>query len=69
MNTTQSTLSSPRNQRILFWIGLLALTAGIVVLVIKLAGGSDSTPTAPDKGFKPALPQKTTTRRRRTASR
>jgi hypothetical protein len=61
MNTTQSTLSSPRNQRILFWIGLLALTAGIVVLVIKLAGGSDSTPTAPDKAFKPALPQKTET--------
>jgi hypothetical protein len=61
MNTTQSTLSSPRNQRILFWIGLLVLTAGIVVLVIKLAGGSDSTPTAPDKAFKPALPEKTAT--------
>ena len=59
MNTTQSTLSSPRNQRILFWIGLLALTAGIVVLVVKLAGGSDSTPTAPDKAFTPVLPQKT----------
>jgi hypothetical protein len=63
MNTTQSTLSSPRNQRILFWIGLLALTAGIVVLVIKLAGGSDSTATAPDKTFKPVLPAKTTTLR------
>ena len=59
MNTTQSTLSSPRNQRILFWIGLLALTAGIVVLVVKLAGGSDSTPTAPDKAFTPVLPEKT----------
>jgi hypothetical protein len=63
MNTTQSTLSSPRNQRILFWIGLLALTAGIVVLVIKLAGGSDSTATAPAKTFKPVLPAKTTTLR------
>ena len=60
MNTSQSTLSSPRNQRILFWIGLLALTAGVVVLVIRLVGGSDSTPTAADKGFKPVLPQKTT---------
>jgi hypothetical protein len=60
MNTFQSTISSPRNQRILFWIGLLALAAGVIVLVVKLAGGSDSTKVAPDKGFKPALPAKTT---------
>ena len=54
MNTTQSTLSSPRNQRILFWIGLLACSPPASwSSIIKLAGGSDSTPTAPDKGFKP----------------
>ncbi|MBA3717383.1 MAG: hypothetical protein H0W87_04055 [Actinobacteria bacterium] len=60
MNTFQSTISSPRNQRIIFWVGMLALAAGIVVLVMKLAGGSDPTPVSPDKGFKPALPAKST---------
>ncbi len=54
-----STVSSPRNQRIMFVVGLAALIAGVVFLIVKLAGGSDSTPTAPDKGFKPVLPQKT----------
>jgi hypothetical protein len=61
MNTFQSTISSPRNQRILFWIGLLALVAGVIVLIVKFAGGSDTaTKVQPDKGFKPQLPQKTT---------
>jgi hypothetical protein len=54
-----STVSSPRNQRIMFFVGLAALIAGVVFLIVRLAGGSDSTPTAPDKGFKPVLPQKT----------
>jgi len=54
-----STVSSPRNQRIMFVLGLGALIAGVVFLIVKLAGGSDSTPTAPDKGFKPVLLQKT----------
>jgi hypothetical protein len=59
MNSVQSTISSPRNQRILFWIGLLVLAAGIVVLVMKLAGGSDPTPVSPDKGFQAQIPPKT----------
>jgi hypothetical protein len=56
MNTFQSTLSSPRNQRIIFWLALAVLAVGIVVLVIKLVGGSDKTSTAPDRGFKAELP-------------
>jgi hypothetical protein len=60
MNTSQSTISSPRNQRIMFLVGLAVLIAGVVFLIVKLVGGSDSTPTAPDTGFKPTLPPKTT---------
>ena len=60
MNTSQSTISSPRNQRIMFLVGLAVLIAGVVFLIVKLVGGSSSTPTAPDKGFKPTLPPKTT---------
>jgi hypothetical protein len=60
MNTFQSTLSSSRNQRILFWVGLLALAAGIVVLVLKFTGGSDHAAVAPQQGFKPVLPAKQT---------
>lgn len=60
MNTSQSTISSPRNQRIMFLVGLAVLIAGVVFLIVKLVGGSDSTPTAPAKGFKPTLPPKTT---------
>ena len=61
MNSVQSTFSSPRNQRIIFWVALAVLAAGIVFLVIKLVGGSDTaTKSAPDKGFKPQLPAKQT---------
>ena len=60
MNTSHSTISSPRNQRIMFLVGLAVLIAGVVFLVVKLVGGSDSTPTAPAKAFKPTLPPKTT---------
>jgi hypothetical protein len=59
MNTFQSTVSSPRNQRIFFWVALVALVAGVVVLTMKLVGGSSSAPQAPAKGFKPTLPVKT----------
>jgi hypothetical protein len=60
MNTFQSTVSSPRNQRIMFWAALAVLVAGIAFLIVKFAGGSDSTPAAPAQGFKPQLPPKTT---------
>ena len=60
MNTTPSTLSSPRNQRILLGIGAAVLIAGIVLLVVKLAGGSDKTSVAPSPGFKPQIAAKTT---------
>jgi hypothetical protein len=44
----------------LFWAGTLVLALGALSLVVVLAaGGSDKTPTAPDKGFKPALPKQT----------
>jgi len=59
MNTFQSTISSPRNQRIAFWVGLVVLVAGIVLLVVKLAGGSDKTQVAPSPGFKPTIAAKT----------
>jgi hypothetical protein len=59
MNTFQSTISSPRNQRIIFWVALAVLVGGVVFMVVKLAGGSDPTPLSPDKGFKPTLPAKT----------
>src|SRR5262245_4631325 len=59
MNTFQSTISKPRNQRILFWAGLVVLVAGVVFLIVKFVGGSDPTPVAPDKGFKPQLQPKT----------
>ena len=59
MNTFQSTLSSPRNQRIVFWAALAVLVAGVVFLIVKLAGGSDKTQVAPSPGFKPQIAAKT----------
>lgn len=58
MNSLQSTFSSPRNQRIVFYAGILALAAGVIVLMVKFVGGSDKTSVAPSKGFKPQLPAK-----------
>jgi hypothetical protein len=56
MESVASTLSSPRFQRYVLWIGVAVFAIGAAVLVFTLVGGSDSTPTKPDKGFRPTLP-------------
>src|SRR6266542_4467973 len=56
MNVVQTALSSARFNRMLFWLGAAVLGAGVLVLVLKLAGGSDHKTFAPDKGFRPTLP-------------
>ena len=58
MNTIQTALSSARFNRLMLWFGILVLAAGALVLVLKVAGGSDPTPVNPDKGFKAQLPSK-----------
>jgi hypothetical protein len=58
MNTIQTALSSARFNRYLLWFGVLVFAAGALALVFKFAGGSDATPSAPDKGFHPSLPAK-----------
>jgi hypothetical protein len=58
MNTIQTALSSARFNRLMLWLGVLVLAAGACVLVLKVAGGSDTTSAAPDKGFKAQLPAK-----------
>jgi hypothetical protein len=60
MNTIHTALSSARFNRLMLWLGVLVLAAGSLTLVVKLAGGSDPTSAAPDKGFKPQLPAKET---------
>ena len=42
----------------LLWFSALVLAAGVALVVNKLAGGSDTTSKAPDRGFRPALPAK-----------
>jgi hypothetical protein len=56
MNAIQTALSSARFNRLVFWLGIFVLAAGTMALVVKLAGGSDPTSAAPDKGFKAQLP-------------
>lgn len=58
MNTFQTTLTSPRFSRLLFWLGAVVLAAGIFVLGAKFVGGSDTTPTAAAPDFTPTLPVK-----------
>jgi len=59
MNVVEKALSSARFNRLIFWIGLVVLAAGALGLVLKFAGGSDNTSSAPDKGFHPTLPKPT----------
>src|SRR5262245_9155745 len=60
MNSFQSKASSPRNQRIFFFVGLAVLVAGMVFVIVKFVGNGDSTSASPSKGFKPQLPTKNT---------
>jgi hypothetical protein len=60
MNTIQTALSSARFNRMMLWLGVLVLAAGVFVLVISFSRGSDSTSVNPDKGFKAQLPVKET---------
>jgi hypothetical protein len=59
MHTIQSAFSSARFNRWLLWFGAAVLAAGVALLIVKVAGGSDHTRTAPDPGFHPTLPTKT----------
>jgi hypothetical protein len=54
----QTALSSPRFNRILLWSSALVLAAGVLLVVTKLAGGSDATSRNADPGFRPTLPTK-----------
>jgi hypothetical protein len=65
MNTIQARLESPRFQRTLLWLGALVLAAGIVALVAKLVGGSDTTSVQPARSFHPKLPTPTYTLKNR----
>jgi hypothetical protein len=53
MNAIQTALSSARFHRYMLWLGVAIFVAGAFALVFKFAGGSDATPSDPDKGFKP----------------
>ena len=44
MNAVQSSLSSPRISRIIFWLGAALLVAAIVVFVVKRSHGSSAAP-------------------------
>ena len=58
MNAVQSALSSARFNRMLFWTAAAVLAAGVIAVVLTVAGGSDKTSVKPDKNFHPRLPEK-----------
>jgi hypothetical protein len=57
MNTFQTRLASPRFSRLLFWLGVAVLAAGVLALGSRLVGGSDKTPTAAAPDFRRTLPE------------
>jgi hypothetical protein len=61
MHAIQSALSSPRFNRLLFWLGAVVLAAGAAVLIVKLVGSDSGNPVNADPGFKAQLPEKSTT--------
>ncbi len=56
MSTFQTSLASPRFGRLLFWLGVVVLAAGILALGSRFVGGSDPTSTAVAPDFTPKLP-------------
>ena len=56
MKTLRSAFSSPRMNRLMLGVGTAALAAGAVTYAFAFMGGSDNTPTGPEKGFRPTLP-------------
>jgi hypothetical protein len=59
MHAIQSAFSSARFNRLLLWLGAAVLAAGVALVIVRFAGGSDHTRTAPDPGFRATLPTKT----------
>jgi hypothetical protein len=59
MNSVPAALNSPRLGRILLWVGVVVLAAGVVAVIVTFVGGkSDKTPVAPSPNFHPSLPDK-----------
>jgi hypothetical protein len=58
MSVFQTALSSARFNRFLMWGSGIVLFAGVVVLLMSLVKGNDTTQVNPDKGFHPQLPAK-----------
>jgi hypothetical protein len=58
MSVFQTALSSARFSRFLMWGSGILLFVGVVVLLMSLVKGNDTTSVNPDKGFHPQLPAK-----------
>ena len=49
MNVVQSSLSSPRTSRIIFWLGVALVLAAVVVFIVKKSNDGGSSSAAPAK--------------------
>src|SRR4051794_5317671 len=47
MNVVQSSLSSPRTSRIIFWLGVALVVAAVVVFIVKKSNDGGSSSAAP----------------------